>query len=807
MDRLLFTVAVSLIVLAAIYVPAFLKPMAFLKRPRLVLLGVGMVSVLSAGTLLEVTAQGIGFRTHLDASETPLLLRGDPARDVFQQAVATFGDDDIYVVSLATEDGVFSKTGGHLRALRDLAVELRKIGGVRSVDVLPDVVVPHYDARELLVEVAPFLPETIPSSQAELDGLRKRALAEPIIAGILLARDAKSAAIQISFLEMDDREFVARGIDAAIRNVLLQAETPSRRVFVTGRPHIKTLAHDRMARDLSTLVPAAVLVGALTARVVTGSLRAGVVPVGASLIATLITFGLLAGLGRPLTLITLVLAPLLICVGSVYGVHVLARFDELDAELPETMSATEVALACHAAVRLPVTIAGATTCAGFAALATASTDAVRELGLLSLFGVAAVCLLSLAALPALLAVMGRRPRSAADADLLGASAQAGQAAPSGWVGPWVDRLLFVFSAVVRRSPNTVLIAWVVMTALAVVQIPRINIDTDYLKFFAYEDPVREDFRSVSDTIAGAVPLYVTLRSDAPGTFRDPKALLWLEGAVLRLREDPEVDEVQSVLDFLRSANRALEGGSEDALVLPASEGSIAEVFLLLPKNRLRRFVSSDRSAANLLLRSRVGGSAEVRKLEGRVHAALMEQPPPLPLAIDVTGNVVVTNRGADGIASDQALTVSVATLVIFVLIAVSFGSPKLAALAMVPNVVPVLLFYGLLGTGFASLSLPTSLVGCIALGIAVDDTAHFLSNYRRHRARGLSPEEAAASCIRMLGRAIVATSAMLIAGFCVVGLSSFATLSEFGVLSAITMLLCLAADLVLLPALLIRARA
>jgi uncharacterized protein len=113
----------------------------------------------------------------------------------------------------------------------------------------------------------------------------------------------------------------------------------------------------------------------------------------------------------------------------------------------------------------------------------------------------------------------------------------------------------------------------------------------------------------------------------------------------------------------------------------------------------------------------------------------------------------------------------------------------------------------MLGLGAAPLSLPTSLIGSVALGIAIDDTVHYLVRYARARRDGLSPAQATLVCGRRVGRPIAITSVMLIAGFLVVSLSGFATLQQFGLLSAATMGVCLLTDLLLLPALLVRARA
>ena len=111
------------------------------------------------------------------------------------------------------------------------------------------------------------------------------------------------------------------------------------------------------------------------------------------------------------------------------------------------------------------------------------------------------------------------------------------------------------------------------------------------------------------------------------------------------------------------------------------------------------------------------------------------------------------------------------------------------------------------GAGAAPLSLPTSLIGSIALGIAIDDTMHFVVAYLARRRSGLTPDQAAEQCVRQVGRPIVMTSIMLVVGFLVILASGFGTLREFGALTALTMGICLVTDLLLLPALLVRIRA
>jgi predicted RND superfamily exporter protein len=146
-------------------------------------------------------------------------------------------------------------------------------------------------------------------------------------------------------------------------------------------------------------------------------------------------------------------------------------------------------------------------------------------------------------------------------------------------------------------------------------------------------------------------------------------------------------------------------------------------------------------------------------------------------------------------------------MAIFVLVYATFRRVRLALIAMIPNLSPVIAYFGMLGLTGVPLSLPTSLIGSVALGIAIDDTIHFLVRYGEERRRGQDSAEAAHIAGRRIGRPIVITSIMLVAGFLVVALSDFATLRQFGILSAATMGVGLLSDLLLLPALLVRARA
>jgi predicted RND superfamily exporter protein len=367
-------------------------------------------------------------------------------------------------------------------------------------------------------------------------------------------------------------------------------------------------------------------------------------------------------------------------------------------------------------------------------------------------------------------------------------------------------LLRGVATMATERPVLVLALWAALSVVALVAIPRIVIDTDYLTFFGKESRVRREFALVNELIVGAIPIYVTLGGDEEGIFREPANLRTVKNLQHRIDKLAGVSATLSVVDLIEILNRVVERDRPEAERIPDSRGEVADLVFMIPKSKLRRFANSNHSGVNILVRTGATGSTAVLGLERQLKQAIASEELPDGARAEVTGNAIVLNQAAYGMARDQFTTVGFAAVAILVLITAAFRSLRLGFLAMIPNVIPVLMFFGTLGIGVATLSLPTSMIGCVALGIAIDDTAHFLVGHRHRRTQGMPSQRAAADCVQALGLPIVTTSLMLVAGFLVLTLSGFATLKEFGYLSALTMFICLSADLLLLPAVLVRGR-
>jgi len=784
-----FAAGIPLALAAAI---AAFRPTWIVDFPRAVLALLAGVTLLFGATMIRL--EPLGFRIGVDASSEPLLPENDPGEPIYQRAILDFGDDDVFVIAMETDGDVF--TEANLQTLRTVSDQIQKLPGVRGTESLVDVYAYRWEAKSELVEMGRFIGDKeIPSDPAALAELRARALADPLYPKTVVSRDGRTAAINVTFAVMTDDEFVKLDLDGRVAKILDGATRPGIEFHVTGRPHIRSQAHQLLIHDMVRLIPIAVLVAVIALWLMTGSVRGTLVPLAANLTATFWSFGSMAVVGSDLNLITLVLGPVMITVGGVYGVHTFARYEVIAAE---SGSAREAALDSLHHTAAPVLISGLTTMIGFAALLINEIPATSGLGGFCVFGVASIMVITLTGVPAVLALLPLRASGEGGEALYAAQTRLSEAVRRAMEGG-----LGVLGRWQVRHARLVVVFWICVGTLAVSQIPNIVTDTDFITFFRADSQVRRDFDAVNRLLTGAVPIYVVLQGQDEGTFREPEALRTVERLQKRLESLPGVTSVVSAVDLIKIARQAMEQGDPAAARIPDTRQELAELMFMVPKEKLRSFATSNHSSANILVRTDRLGSASLRALEDEIDAELAKESLPKGVHGEVTGNAIRINRGADGIAGNQIAQMALAIGAIFVVVTVIFRKVGLGTLAMPTNVMPVFNFYGMLGAGAATMSIPTSLIGSVALGIAVDDTCHFLQQFRHLRAAGKSAEDAALHCIIEVGRPMVVTSIMLVAGFLVMLFSSFATLQQFGYLTAITMGLCLATDVGMLPALLV----
>ncbi|GIW40991.1 MAG: hypothetical protein KatS3mg076_1568 [Candidatus Binatia bacterium] len=338
----------------------------------------------------------------------------------------------------------------------------------------------------------------------------------------------------------------------------------------------------------------------------------------------------------------------------------------------------------------------------------------------------------------------------------------------------------------------------VACGLAVWGVRNLGVETDYLGFFSPRDHVRVENREISEKLAGTQPLSVVVTGDEPRAVTRLRVLRAIHELQRYVETLPGVDTTLSLVDYLYLVRRALD---PEAPPLPASQEEIEQLLLLVDPAEIEGVANRDLSRANVVVRTRLSSSGDIDALVDNITAFAREHFP-RGVTVRPTGTIVLLARSADALVRGQVTGLWQVVFVLFVLMSVLFLSLRVGLLSLVPNVVPILLLFGLMGWWGFDLNISTALIAALAIGIAVDDTIHYLTAFNAGLRKTADQAKAVAEAARTVGSPIVFTSVALAAGFLVVCLSNFRPVQDFGLLSATTMGIALLSDLVLTPAVL-----
>ena len=268
-----------------------------------------------------------------------------------------------------------------------------------------------------------------------------------------------------------------------------------------------------------------------------------------------------------------------------------------------------------------------------------------------------------------------------------------------------------------------------------------------------------------------------------------------------------VSQVSSIVDILREMHFAIQG----TYIIPKDiDRAMVENLLKEVKGDggglVGRVMTDDYTHANITIRANDEGTQSWAALEHDLKDKLKEvidENPSLASKFDysITGSSTLAHGALHSIIDDMSTSIGLAFLFIWLLISVLFRSVRIGFIAMVPNIWPLLITLAFMGYAGMSLRVSSVIIFTISLGIAVDDTIHYLARLREEARRGLSIEDIIAHTTRGTGRAVVLTTVILVTGLSVNGFSEFIAMEQFGLLSAFTLVTALIGVLFLLPVL------
>jgi len=705
--------------------------------------------------------------------------RTDPALVPYRRMIRAFGSSE--VVLAAYDDPELFSTAG-IERLRALADTIATLPGVASATSLADTPLGN---RIIDIDTSPTARRFVELLEGYAVGADHRTAAIVCV----LKPAANPPAGQSSAAQADFRA------DAIDRLRAVMAGYPAG--TVAGEPVMLRDGFAMLKRDGNLLGTASAVLAGAVLLISFRSLRWLVVPLAVVLLALWSTRGVLAVIGLKLTMVSTMLSAMVTVVAIATVVHVIVEFRRQREEGLSPATALERTLAV---LFWPVVGSIATDVIGFGSLIASRVGPVHDFGIMTSVG-AVMVLVAVALVVPFLALWGRF-----DADPQRA-----------WGEGMLDLGLDGLVRRIVRHPGPILLTSMLLVSAAVAGMRWLEVETDFTRNFRRSSPVVASYDMIETRLGGAGVWDVLLPA---GEAIDGKVLGDMTRLEQRLRTEVTIPDgnghavaaltkVMSLADVMAAVSPIpLERLQSTRLGSWLVTGALDVIQQQVPQLG-RTFIGRDPDDGSTWLRVMLRAherqpAPQKRAIVEQVNRIVAEEFPARAgrPAGAVTGFFVLLSQLVDRMLSDQWLTFLIAAAGIFMLLAVSFRSPLLATVALVPNALPIFVVLGLLGWVGERINMGTAMIAAVSMGLSVDSSIHYLAAFRRRLASGQPIAAALETAHQTAGRAMIFSTLALVIGFLALTTSGFIPTVSFGALSCLTLTGGLLGNLVVLPVLL-----
>ncbi len=730
--------------------------------------------------VLAALAPGLATSLKPDHTLDVWFLDDDPNLEAYETFQQNFGNDEVVVVRSETPAGGLSREA--LTTMVEVSDLLSRIDGVEQVHSALSVMIATSEEGARRHPIALELGD-VPDSETELDNFAEQARAHPLIEGHLLDNEGDGYALVVQMEATSDFDDRRPRILTDIEEVL-QSIFGDRDYQRGGVGVIYQALNDLTERDFGIFLGLGYLMIFALLWWVFRSVRLVLAALFAVAGGTVAALGAMGWLGIQVNMITVLLPTLIAVLGIADAMHFPISYRRVSRARPDADDATVLAESLRAAA-LPCLMTTVTTMAGFAALASSSLAGVRQLGIFAVVGVGAAFVISI---PVMAVALYGRGRDGVQ-EL-----------------PAVEAFLALMKRWVTDSPRIVGLGLVLVIAVSAVGASKVTADTYTLGFLPADHDVVKDDEALEDALGPYIPLEWTYE---PHEDRLVESAELLDKSAAFARRAQAHDRTGTALhmgQLYRFVAEELLGDVGEQPLSPEQVADLRELFVELghgdeSMTELMGMVSADQRLGRITIAVEMMSASKLAETIDELQqmadeefedAATVRPSGYLPLYATVINHIV----------DSQIRSFGIAVLLIFLLMLLWLRSPRLALISLIPNLFPVLVMLGAMGFLGIHLDAVTAVVAAIVIGVAIDDTVHFLHSWRRAEQDGGDWSDHLDRAMREVGPAICITTLVLVAGYSVLLLADLVTVIYFGLLTIVAAAAAMIGEFLLLPLLL-----
>ena len=699
----------------------------------------------------------------IDFSIEHLFSKNDPAVERYFSFRDSFGrEDNVITIIYEPDDGLRKELFVELEGLVYEIEDLPEVKNVLSIFSLSDL-----DENAWIGDL--YNEDETWDKNSVLKKL-KYIQSDPSIGSRVLSKDLEYGAIIITLSDQANNHKDRTNLMDRIKDLTVKT---SPEWTYSGVSVLRTEYVRYMLRDNFIFLPPIALILITMLSYIFRSWVFVLLPMITVLTTVLWLLGFMGLVGLEINIMTYVVPTLLFIIGVSDAIHIQARFRENMAK--DNSSPKESMLITMMQMSKVIFLTSLTTAIGFIALTTTSINIVQEFGLEIALGVMIAWFISILVVPSgimLFRAFDDKNRST------------------------FSPLLYWLADTIPRRPWLFITIPLIISFTMIYKIKDVSTDASLMDDLRPKNKLYQDLKFTEKYFGGVLPFEVLISIDPSNDKKiiEPDIFPYIDEVESLLRSEMEESRFFSLSTFLRSVKR-IRGDDAEAIY---SQEMIERIIEEQSKQDLK-LVSNDKKMTRVTGLIENKTSSEMKKIYNKLDSLSNSFPP--YLSIECTGTTVVALRTNDYLVQSLVNSLGLALFFISIVMAVMFKARSILFASLVTNLIPIFTILGIIAWFGISIRPPTAMTFAVALGIAVDDSLHFLLRYRKELRQGMNRVEAIKSTIINTGSALMITTTILVSGFSILLFSAFLPTYQFGLLSASMIGVALLCDLTLLPAL------
>jgi predicted RND superfamily exporter protein len=720
---------------------------------------------------------------HLEMDSDRFLPKDHPTVILGDRIKELFNGKYIVVVNVEVKNGtVFNQAT--LEKVKRITGKVKELPGVieNNVMSIASSNIKDIQGTDEGMAVNQYMEE-VPSTKQEMAGLRNRIINDSNYKGVLVSADEKSATIILDFHSLDEL-----GGFMGTRKVLDEIINPEKDdntiIHLAGSP-ISVYWLGKYAQNMKRVFPIALIVIAFLLFFAFRTGQGLFIPLSTAIMSVIWALGFLGLTHTPMDIFNIMTPILILAIAAGHSVQMLKRYYEDYHRLHDNK---EAVIESTTKIGMVMLIAGLVAAAGFFSLITFRNLSMQSFGIFTAIGIISALIIEMTFIPALtlLTPPGDKHMQKERAHSV--------------YDTFIEKIT---KLIIGRKWAGILTVTILVIGLSIFGLTRLKTENSPSSYFQEDSEFRKDLKAINNNAPGAYIIQILVEGNETDIIKEPQSLKDIQKLQDYAATLPDVGKTMSVVDIMKTLNKAMHSDSVQYEVIPSSKDLVAQYLLMYSMSSspsdFDRIVTPDYNKAVITLYTKYDSYEYAKGVEGKINDFVAKNLKDSKLTFKAGGGIMYAAALTDVIVHGKIKNIVQISAIIFLIVSLVFLSFYAGLLSLLPLIISVIFNMGFMGITGIWLSVATATISAMAIGLGADYGIYFMYRFREQMSKGMNWEDALIETEKHSGKAILFVASAVALGYLCLMLSGFKLHIYLGILVPLAMIVCSLGTLTLIP--------